>query len=490
VTVEDDKPTVIDPLVLPSSSLRAVPPPGTRIGQYVVERLLGVGGMGVVVAAKHAHLGETVAIKLMHAKAAKNDVQAQRFAREAKQTSRIKSERVVRVTDAGMMEDTGAPYIVMEYLEGRDLARVLSEDGPLHPTVCADLMLQVCEALAAAHALGIVHRDLKPSNFFLTTSADGSPLVKVLDFGISKALAPEGIDSAKLTETQAVFGSPTYMSPEQIRSSTNVDQRSDVWSLGVAMFELLTGKLPFIADNVAGLLASIVADQPFLVSTFAPGVPPQLEAVVLGCLQKDVNARVQSVAVLAGGLKPFASSSAEAAAITGRIERIVRSSVPSMTRSFPPPVGSSRPSAPAPALDFSKTTGTDLISSGDVAKRMRGGGLATIIAAALGGALLVVGAIAAIVFVRTRNAPAIPADATNAAGPPPAASIAPPTTTSPSPPVLTEPSTAAVPSSSVAAKPGMRGKTRPPVKPTSAGAAPPPTPPAPAPNPDTTGSRD
>ena len=303
------------------AAIQAVPTVGDRIGKYVVERLIGSGGMGLVVAARHEALGELVAIKLLRPKAAGDKVHAERFAREARAIIKIKSEHVVRVLDAGTL-DSGAPYIVMEYLVGRDLAAILREHGPMPPAVAADHLLQVCEAVASAHAVGVVHRDLKPSNFFVTQRADGTTLVKVLDFGISKAIGQDGVVDPNLTETQAVFGSPTYMSPEQIRSAKHVDHRSDIWSLGVALFELLTRKLPFAADNVAGLLASIVADPPFFPRGFVPTLPQELEELVLACLHKDPNQRVQSVVELACRLAPFATQNVETHNLVERIQRL------------------------------------------------------------------------------------------------------------------------------------------------------------------------
>ena len=318
----EEWPTQNAPLELPvSATLRAAPAVGERVGKYVIVRTIGHGGMGIVVAARHETLDEMVAIKLLHPKAAKDALQVERFVREARATVRIKSEHVVRVLDAGAEESTGAPFIVMELLEGRDLGFVLSHYGPVSPTTAVDYIIQICEGVGAAHALGIVHRDLKPSNFFLTQRSDGTPLVKVLDFGIPKAAQSDGSPDPRLTETQAVFGSPTYMSPEQIRSSKNVDARSDVWSLGVALFELLTGKLPFMADNVAGLLASVIADPPFAISSFASGIAPGLEAVVLGCLEKDAARRIGSAAELAMRLAPFASADGALLATRVRADR-------------------------------------------------------------------------------------------------------------------------------------------------------------------------
>src|SRR3954470_13666053 len=203
-------------------------------GKYRVERVLGVGGMGVVVAATHLQLDERVAIKFLVPDALSSDEAVARFAREARAAVKIKSEHVARVIDVGTL-DNGAPYMVMEYLEGGDLSRVLQAQGPLPVEDAVEYVLQACEAIAHAHVLGIVHRDLKPANLFLTKRNDGSQSVKVLDFGISKVLSGNsGASSsdAAMTRTRAVMGSPLYMSPEQMTSTRDVDGRTDIWALG------------------------------------------------------------------------------------------------------------------------------------------------------------------------------------------------------------------------------------------------------------------
>ncbi len=205
--------------------------------KYEISRVIGQGGMGMVALARHLQLQQPVAIKLLLPEVLDKDLVVQRFLREAQASVRLRSEHVCRVLDVGQL-DNGAPYMVMEYLDGTDLDGLLRQKGPLAYGEAVDFVLQACEALAEAHSLGIVHRDLKPANFFLTQRADGSPLVKVLDFGISKTLSP--IEES-LTTTQAVLGTPAYMSPEQLRSSKHVDARSDIWSLGVVLYELCTG---------------------------------------------------------------------------------------------------------------------------------------------------------------------------------------------------------------------------------------------------------
>jgi serine/threonine protein kinase len=441
----EEQPTQNFPLVQPASGLmRAAPIAGDRVGKYVVDSILGRGGMGIVVAARHESAGrnELVAIKLLHPKAAKDAVQVERFVREARSTVRIKSEHVVRVLDAGADEPTGSPFIVMEFLQGRDIAYVLANFGPMPPKTAVDYIIQICEAASVAHALGIVHRDLKPSNFFLTHRPDGTALVKVLDFGISKASQLDGMPDPRLTETQAVFGSPTYMSPEQIRSSKNVDQRSDIWSLGVALFEMLTQKLPFVADNVAGLLASVIADPPFTIAHFRPDVPPGLEAVVLSCLEKDAARRIGSAGELARRLAPYASPAGAQLAMhvqevpspSGSSPNVapMRPSMagprpsPSSPSSFSQPSPSWLPPAPAsipgPPVSFG-TTGTDLSATGPAAFRasVRRDRLRSLAIAAA--ALVTLCASAGIVFVARGSSTSRTAAGEPEAGPPPAVVI-------------------------------------------------------------------
>lgn len=295
-----------------------IPGPGDMIGgKFVVEEVLGVGGMGVVVSARHAQLGQKVAIKFLRKDAAKSPEATNRFLREARAVVALQSAHVVRVMDVGVLED-GLPYMVMEHLVGTDLHRLLEERKTLTMGDAVDFLLQGMEAIAEAHAAGIVHRDLKPANLFLARHPDGSPLVKVLDFGISKSSGSVSKEQ-NLTATSAIMGSPLYMSPEQLRSSKNVDARTDVWALGVILYELLVGRLPFEAETVTGLCAKIAADAPTKLREIDPGVPPELEAVVMRCLEKNVDRRFASVAELAAALRPFASAEGQRT-----IERIGR----------------------------------------------------------------------------------------------------------------------------------------------------------------------
>ncbi|MGO8999109.1 MAG: serine/threonine-protein kinase, partial [Polyangiaceae bacterium] len=296
-----------------AESIPGVPRPGDVLaGKYRVEGVLGIGGMGVVVAAVHVDLDERVAVKFLLPQAPGAQPEAvARFVREAKAAIKIRSDHVVRVLDSGKLEN-GTPYIVMEYLEGRDLHAVLEADGPLPVEIAVDYVLQACDAIAAAHALGIIHRDLKPGNLFLTRRGDGSPLVKVLDFGISKILATDGAVSSGLTSTTSIMGTPAFMPPEQLRSTRHVDARADIWSLGTIMFALLTGEPPYSGESTADIAAKIIRDPPPPLRSIRANVPLGLEAAVDRCLQKDPAARFRGVAELAEAILPFASEGSRA----------------------------------------------------------------------------------------------------------------------------------------------------------------------------------
>ncbi len=271
-------------------------------GKYKVERVLGEGGMGVVLFARHAELGHPVAIKCLKREFAEHAEARGRFEREARAAAALVSDHVAHVTDVGRMPD-GTPFMVMEYLEGEDLAERVEREGPVPFAFAIDCMLQACEGLAEAHEKGIVHRDVKPSNLFLARKPGGKTSLKVLDFGIAKASSHGGTE---LTRTSAIVGSPLYMSPEQLRESKDVDARTDVWSLGVTLFYLLTKRFPFEAEAVGEVYGKILYTEPQSVRAFAAAVPEELEAVVRDCLQKDPSKRIASVASLAERLATLA----------------------------------------------------------------------------------------------------------------------------------------------------------------------------------------
>ncbi|MET0795024.1 MAG: protein kinase [Polyangiaceae bacterium] len=279
-------------------------------GKYRVERVLGSGGMGFVVAAWHLELEQRVAMKFLHPLALERADTAERFRREARSAAKIRSEHVARVIDVGIMEG-GVPYMVMEYLEGHDLSDEMGRVGMLPIEDAIDYVLQAIEALAEAHTAGIVHRDLKPANLFIATRADGSRIVKVLDFGISKSLLGASVAELSLTRTSVLIGSPLYMSPEQMRSAKDVDTRTDIWSLGVIMYEMITGQPPYTGDSIPALCASLLSDTPIAMRAIRPEVPHELEDIINRCLAKDRQHRFSTVGELARALAQFGSASSQ-----------------------------------------------------------------------------------------------------------------------------------------------------------------------------------
>jgi serine/threonine-protein kinase len=282
-------------------NLTEVQPGELLAGKYRIERILGRGGMGVVVSAIHEALDERVALKFLLPDALESREAVERFLREARAAVKIRSEHVARVTDVGTLA-SGSPYMVMEYLDGVDLARYVENTGPLPVQEAVEYVLQACEALAEAHALGIVHRDLKPANLFRTVRPDGTPAIKLLDFGISKITAPD----ASITRTSSMMGSPLYMAPEQMTSAKNVDARADVWAIGIILHELLAGEVPFGGETIPELCAKILTEPPRPIRALRAEVSPELERVILRCLNKDREQRYRSVAELAVELRPFA----------------------------------------------------------------------------------------------------------------------------------------------------------------------------------------
>ncbi|MCA9633374.1 MAG: protein kinase [Myxococcales bacterium] len=268
--------------------------------KYRVERVLGVGGMGMVVAATHQVLDQQVAIKFLLPELAQHPEAGARFQREAKAAVRIQSQHVCRVLDVGVSAE-GAPFMVMEYLEGKDLADELEEHGRMAVERAVEYVLQACEALAEAHAAGIVHRDLKPANLFLAERTDGSRIIKVLDFGISKVTDQD----VQLTKTSSVMGSPQYMAPEQMQSSKQVDQRTDIWALGAILYELLTNEAPFQGETVPEICINIVNTEPKPLLELRPDLPEGLVGIIERCLKKAAEERFENVAELGAELSEY-----------------------------------------------------------------------------------------------------------------------------------------------------------------------------------------
>ncbi len=314
-----------------------LPQPGDVVaGKYRIDAIVGTGGMGIVLGATDTSLGRAVAIKFLTPSKARREDAVQRFLREARAAAAIQSEHVVRVFEVDKLP-SGTPFIVMEHLRGRDLAHLLGARGPLPIPEAVDYLLETCEALAEAHGRGIVHRDLKPQNLFLAQRPDGTTCIKVLDFGISKAAED---DQPQLTATDVVMGTPLYMSPEQVRSLKNVDQRSDIWALGSILYELVSGGAIFDAPSTTALCAMIAMDPPIPLRERKADAPPELEAIVSRCLHKDPNGRFANVAELAVALAPFASERGRAS-----VERVAR--VVGGSSSANMPTGSAPVASPA-----------------------------------------------------------------------------------------------------------------------------------------------
>ncbi|HEY6178507.1 MAG TPA: serine/threonine-protein kinase, partial [Kofleriaceae bacterium] len=289
---------------------------GTVVGgKYRIDHVLGRGGMGIIAAATHVQLHQRVALKFLHPEYATSSDVVERFVREARAAAALRGDHVCRVSDVGALDD-GTPYIVMELLEGTDLARLLAHSGPLPVQRACGYVLEACVGLAEAHALGIVHRDLKPANLFLARRPGAAALIKVLDFGIAKAPGADGGDFS-LTTTKGVLGSPGYMSPEQLRSTRDVDVRSDVWSLGVILFELVSGRPPFTAESITDLAIRVWTDPR---PPFVGRMPNGFDEVIDRCLAKRPGDRFPDLASLAHALAPYAApEGAELAAMVSRM---------------------------------------------------------------------------------------------------------------------------------------------------------------------------
>ncbi len=282
--------------------------------KYRLEKIAGEGGMGIVYAAEHLVLRQRVAVKVLLPAAAGSEAVVERFARESQAAARIRSEHVARIMDAGCLEN-GAPFLVMEYLEGCDLSELLRLERSLSVADVADILLQALEALAHAHAVGIVHRDFKPANLFVAATPGGGSTIKILDFGISKRMRARP-EEKKLTGQQ-VLGSPAYMSPEQLRNAKEIDGRADLWSLGVVAYELVAGVPPFDGDGIGEIFAAILERDAEPLHVRAPHVSEQFSAVVARCLKRLPEDRWANATELAKQLAPFGTG-----AYSGHVDRI------------------------------------------------------------------------------------------------------------------------------------------------------------------------
>jgi len=390
----------------PSASLSAG---DVLAGKYRILRLLGRGGMGAVFAAEHTLLGHEVAIKLLLDDSARTASLVQRFINEARAASRIHGEHVVRVFDVDRLPD-GNLFIAMELLQGEDLDNLVEREGTLQPVVAVDYILQAMEALVQAHQLGIVHRDLKPSNLFLVIRPDGEHVIKVLDFGVAKVASLPNVQ-AVATQTSALFGTPLYMSPEQIRSAKAADAQSDIWSLGVILFRVITGAPPFSGESFGELCFSIAEQTAPLAATLRPDVPPGLSEVIARCLERDKERRYRTAGELAAALRPFASQDgARSADRVLATERGTSSIAPpsQMTAARGAALVGGAPAAPAdaePVAPAAATAGNWAASQPRFSAKARTG-----VALGLVGALVAL-AVAGGLVLRSRRLPAVPSAA-------------------------------------------------------------------------------
>lgn len=314
--------------------------PGTiLLEKYEIIETLGVGGMGAVVAAHHLHLDTKVAIKFMLPDLVSNEQVVKRFLLEARAATKIHSDHVARVIDVGSMTgeglpEEGVPYMVMEFLDGLDLSQWVATGKRFPVLEAIDFTVQAAEALAQAHKVGIVHRDVKPANLFLAEYPEAPSRVKVLDFGISKITSEEPAQMG-LTKTTTVLGSGLYMSPEQMRSAKKVDHRTDIYALGVTLYELLTGTQPFTAETFSELCVKVNIDDPTPLHTYRPDIAPELAAVIAKAYAREVDDRFQTMGEFVAALGPFAA--AESVPVINNIQGLTQPGIRPLASSIPPP---------------------------------------------------------------------------------------------------------------------------------------------------------
>jgi serine/threonine protein kinase len=270
--------------------------PGTYTGRklgdrYELLRTLGMGGMGEVYLGRHIGVGRNVAVKILRSVFTRDEQIVKRFYREAQAAASVKHKNIVDILDVGV-SDLDDPYIVMEYLEGESLGELLLRVGPIDLCAACAVMEPALEALQAAHDAGVVHRDLKPDNIFIVRNKKGPPEIKLIDFGISKFTTAD--KETRLTADGSLLGTPSYMSPEQSRGLRNIDGRADVYAMGVIMYEMLSGELPFDGDNYNAILIASLTEPPKPPSQAYAGFPFVAESIVMKALEKSRARRFES----------------------------------------------------------------------------------------------------------------------------------------------------------------------------------------------------
>lgn len=406
----------------------------TIAGKFLVEAPIGAGAMGAVFRARQIALEKTVAIKVLHGEHAGDASFVARFQREAKAASRLNHPNSMQVIDFGAEPD-GLLYIAMEYLDGRSLHRVLRDEGPLDSARIVDILMQTLAALAVAHDMGVVHRDLKPDNIVILsrTDDDGRPkdIVKVCDFGIAKISdsrayrdGPQRTSDAPLTAAGLMVGTPEYMSPEQ-GSGIKLDARSDLYSVGVILFEMLTGRVPFETENAIGTILKHINELPPRPSEIAPNVDPRLEVVCLRALRKHREERFADAREMRAELRA-ALQAPVAGELAGQLPGRVRVMTAQGASMDAPTVGFAMPAALEPPP---KAT---LVGTASTVPRARKPARAIVVGAS---AALAVGAGALLFVVRGHRPAAAVAPAPQSAGLPAPVPVAPPVEIAPRAPV-------------------------------------------------------
>ncbi len=372
------------------------------IGNYKVIKLLGEGGMGAVYLAEHPVIGRKVAIKVLHVSLGRDQEIVGRFFNEARAIHTIGHQNIVEILDFGQTTD-GQPYFIMEYLSGESLNDRVAR-GPMSPSEALVIAEQMCRALSAAHSKGIVHRDLKPHNVHIAADAEGKPLVKLLDFGVAKILsATETGGQSVKTRTGSLMGTPLYMSPEQCRGSGTLDHRTDIYSLGVMIFEMLAGRPPFNAEGVGELFAKHMLEAPPLLLDLAPETPPGMAAAIMRSLAKDLEQRFATMEDFRVALMNGASGT--------KVPTIMRTAVTRPTSTTPKP-----PAAQSTTLSAASSEIEDDLA---VPKRRSG--------VAIGALAVVAVSVLAVFLLRKPSAPnETPAPAPVTAAPAPAPTPPPP----------------------------------------------------------------
>jgi serine/threonine-protein kinase len=365
-------------------------------GKYRLTRLLGKGGMGAVYRGEHVIIGKQVAVKFLHAEFAGNTEVVKRFYREAQAAAAIGHDGIIDVSDVGT-SSLGDPYLVMEYLEGESLADMLTRCGPLGVGAACGIMEPALQALHAAHSKGIVHRDLKPENLFLVHQQGAPPKIKIIDFGISKFAESGG--GEKLTQTGSVMGTPVYMSPEQARGAADLDHRADLYSMGVILYEMLTGRLPFEGGNFTEIIINILTAAPRPPAEAFPGFPAEAEPVVLRALEKDPARRFATALDFIGALAQLSEYEKRQSKLTHVASQIKKTTFAGGSLGTQMPSDSSAPVGADVLAQMAARSGTPSGWAGTRPERPRGRGRTLLVVGLAAGIVSLAGVVALVLLL-------------------------------------------------------------------------------------------